>query len=335
MELTVDKAAQYSRLALSHIAREYPNKLDHVMAGPADVQGPRALHPVFFGSFDWHSCVHAYWLMARLLRAFPEHAAALEVTQAFDVVLTPANVLLECTYMRRPESRGFERPYGWAWLLKLAAELSRHDTAAGRQWCATLAPLARDVADKFMAYLPLADYPVRTGSHSNSAFAVTLALDYARDDEGLQALCLTAARRWYGEDRSCQAWEPSQDDFLSPALVEAVCMRVSLDGAAFDSWLGAFLPGIAQSTPATLFAPARVSDRSDGKIAHLDGLNLSRVWCWRILSAGWPSHDPRREPAGKAIAQHLEASLAHVAGDYMGEHWLATYAVMALLGPEA
>jgi hypothetical protein len=332
--LTPDLAAKFTRLALSHVEREFPNKLDHVMAGPADARTPRDLHPVFFGSFDWHSCVHGYWLMARLHRLAPGHAASAEVEALMGRRLTPDPVAAELAYLDRPESRGFERPYGWAWLLALAAELSSHETEAGRAWAASLRPLAEAFADRFRAFLPKADYPVRGGAHGNTAFALALAVDYARacGDAGLEALIADTAVRWYGADRDCQAWEPSGDDFLSSALVEAECLRRVMAPAAFAAWFEAFLPRLAEASPASLFEPARVSDRSDGKIAHLDGLNLSRAWCWRSLGLCLAQSDPRRAVALAAADRHLEAGLPHVAGDYMGEHWLATFALLALAG---
>jgi hypothetical protein len=332
--LTRDLAARFSALALGHVEREFPNKLDHVMGGPADARTPRELHPVFYGSFDWHSCVHGYWLLARLLRLFPDHAEAEAARALFDRQLTPGKVAAELAYLDRPESRGFERPYGWAWLLALQAELSRLTTSQGRAWSATLAPLARTVVDRFKTFLPKADYPVRGGAHGNTAFALALVFDYveATGDFELRALAEAAARRWYGGDRDCQAWEPSGDDFLSSALIEAECLRRAMPEAEFDVWFGSFLPRLAEQSPATLFTPAAVSDRTDGKIAHLDGLNLSRAWCWRSLARTLAEADPRRAVAEGSAERHLAAGLPHLAGDYMGEHWLATFALLALSG---
>ena len=332
MRLTSDIATSFTRIALGHVTREYPHKLDHVLASDADALGPRALHPMFHGSFDWHSCVHGYWTLARCLRRFPDRAECADVRALFDATFTDVKVEAECAYLRRPESRGFERPYGWAWLLMLAAELKQFDTDDGRRWSAALQPLADAFARRFIAFLPRATYPVRAGVHSNTAFALALADEYARvaDDEDLRRLFRSCARRWYGEDRDCQAWEPSQDEFLSSALTEAEAMRRLLDGEAFTPWLSAFLPRIAQREPATLFLPATVSDRSDGKIAHLDGLNLSRAWCWRGIAKAFPEGDPARAVAVQTANDHLENALPHVAGDYMGEHWLASFALLAL-----
>lgn len=334
--LTPDIAALYARTALGHVTREYPNKLDHVLESAADAQGPRALHPVFFGSFDWHSCVHGWWTLFSAYRLYPDNAAAADIRTLADSLFTTDNIAAEVDYLARPSSRGFERPYGWAWCLMLAAELARHETDEGRRWAATLQPLADAFAQRFMAFLPLATYPVRVGTHYNTAFALRLVLDYAqvRGDTGLAALCRERALAWHGTDEDCQAWEPSQDEFLSPALMEAELMRRVLPAAAFVDWLDRFLPRLAEEQPQTLFAPASVSDRSDGKIAHLDGLNLSRAWCWRGIASALPTDAPRRSVALSAAAHHLDVALPQVTGDYMGEHWLASFALLALLAAE-
>lgn len=330
--LTPEIAGLYARTALGHVTREYPNKLDHVMGGPGDVKGPRDLHPIFFGSFDWHSCVHGWWTLFTLLRLFPEMAEAERIRFLADELFKPANVAAETAYLSRPESRGFERPYGWAWLLMLAAELERHGDGRAE----TLRPLTAAFAERFKAFLPLADYPVRVGTHYNTAFALTLTLDYSdgAGDEVLSALCRNLALHWHADDHDCQAWEPSQDEFLSPALMEVVLMRRVLEPEAFSVWFDAFMPRLSRQEPATLFNPPSVSDRSDGKIAHLDGLNLSRAWCWREIAAVLDVHDPRRSIAREAARRHLDAALPHVTGDYMGEHWLASFALLALLAGE-
>jgi hypothetical protein len=322
--MTPELAQRLAAIALGHVTREYPTKLDHVLTEPGDARGPRDLHPVFYGSFDWHSCVHAYWMLANLYRRFPGLPAAAAIRGLFDTHLVAEHVAGECAYLAGASTSGFERPYGWAWLLKLAAELGRHETAEGRAWATALAPLAAAFAGRFMAFLPLATYPVRAGVHSNTAFAVRLALDYS--DGGLRSLLVDSVRRWYGADVDCQAWEPGGDEFLSPALIEAECMRAALPEVEFRAWFGRFLPRLEQSLPATLFTPAIVSDRSDGKIAHLDGLTLSRSWCWRALAAFTP--DP--QAARRTAQAHVDASLAHVSGAYMGEHWLASFAVLAM-----
>ena len=326
MRLDADRAEAFARIALGHVGQEWPQKLDQVLEGTADLRRPADLHPAFHGSFDWHSCVHAHWMLARLLRRFPSLPSAPAIAARFDATFTPANIAAERHFLAKPAARGFERPYGWAWLLKLHAELEG-------AWAATLAPLARDFADRFAAHLPRADYPVRHGVHSNTAFALTLTADWAEaHDPALLDLLRATARRWYGQDADAQAWEPSGEDFLSPVLVEAACMARLLPPAAFAAWRDRFLPRIAQREPAALFTPARVADRTDGRIAHLDGVNLSRAWCWRVLAAGLDAADPRRALAEDAAARHVAASVGEVGGHYMGSHWLASFAVLALDG---
>lgn len=318
--LTPEIAAQFAATALGHVEREYPNKLDHVLTGDADAQGPRTLHPVFFGSFDWHSCVHGYWLLARLLRTVPNLPQAAAIRALFARRLTPEAVAGELAYLSRPSSIGFERPYGWAWLLMLSAELARHDDPSP---AAALQPLASAFDGRFRTYLPKLTYPIRAGTHANTAFSVVLALEYADlHDPALASLLRRRAEDWFAADQDCPAWEPGGDDFLSSCLIEALCMARVLSSSAFASWFGQFLPRVQTGQPAALFIPATVSDRGDGKIAHLDGTNFTRAWCLRSL----PPH-----PVLTAAAEaHIAASLPHIASDYMGEHWLATFALLAL-----
>ncbi|WP_439546800.1 DUF2891 domain-containing protein [Sandarakinorhabdus sp.] len=320
-------AARMAGIALGHVTREYPHKLDHVLSGDADAQTPRALHPIFFGSFDWHSCVHGWWLLMTLLHRFPGHAHAADTLTLTTTSFTPEKVAAECAYLARPESAGFERPYGWAWLLMLHAEMARENSP----FAAVLAPLAEDFAARWRAHLPLLTYPIRTGAHANTAFALVLIADWARDhDPALLARMAARARDWFGHDRDAQAWEPDGDAFLSPTLMQALAMATLLPPAEFQPWFQAFLPDIAQHQPASLFTPARVSDRSDGKIAHLDGLNLSRAWAFRRL-ADTLGADDRAMVLRAAADAHLAAALPHIAGDYAGEHWLASFALLALL----
>ncbi|PZU09322.1 MAG: DUF2891 domain-containing protein [Sphingobium sp.] len=325
--LTRDIGERFVELTLSHLGREYPFKMDLVLTGPEDARPPREHHPVFHGSFDWHSCVHGWWQVMRLIRLFPDMSSVPQVRIRADAMLTPANIAGERAYLARAMSAGFERPYGWAWALALHAELERHDAP----WSAAVEPLARDFADRFRAFLPKLTYPLRVGTHFNIAFALTLALEWAEErDAALAALIRQKALGWFGQDRACQAWEPGGDEFLSPALCESLLMSRLLDSAAFQAWFHAFLPDLTKGEPVTLFQSAIVSDRSDGKIAHLDGLNLSRAWCWRGIAAALGPGDPVQPIAREAASRHIDASLPHVAGDYMGEHWLATFALLAL-----
>jgi hypothetical protein len=329
--LTPPQASRLAAIALGHVTREYPNKLDHVLGDASDLAAPRALHPIFYGSLDWHSCVHGHWLLAHLLRRDPRLPEADRIRALLTASFTAERVAGERAYLARPTTRGFERPYGWAWLLMLAAELARFPVAE-RDWFAALQPLAATFAQRFMDHLPRATYPVRTGVHSNTAFALTLALEYAAtcEDAALAAVVRATARRWYWNDAGCQAWEPGGEDFLSPALIEAVCMRQVLAPGEFALWFRRFLPDLEQGAPAALFEPAIVTDRSDGRIVHLDGLNLSRAWCWASLATALAPDDPLRDRLWRAARRHIDAGLPHVTGDYMGEHWLATFACLAL-----
>ncbi|KQM96703.1 DUF2891 domain-containing protein [Sphingomonas sp. Leaf25] len=323
--LTPDLAGRFARITLGHIGQQYPYKLDQVLAGPQDVRPPVDLHPIFHGSFDWHSCVHGWWQLLTIRRLFPTLPEAAAIAARADMMLIPERVAGERARLDQPFAAGFERPYGWAWLLALHAEACRHDAP----WGEALAPLAQAFAARFRDFLPKLTYPIRTGTHFNTAFALVLARDWAMTrDAALVALIDERAQAWFLGDRGCQAWEPSGDDFLSSALTEALLMRHVLPAPAFATWFAAFLPDLDRGEPATLFHPVTVSDRSDGKIAHLDGLNLSRAWCWRAIAVGHPLEDR----LGEVADRHLVASLPHLDDDYMGSHWLATFALLATAG---
>ena len=319
-------ASRFAKIALGHVTREQPNVITHV--------SPKSVHPIFYGSFDWHSCVHSYWLLATLYRLLTKLPQRGEIAALFVDSLTADKVKGELALLERASARGFERPYGWAWFLMLQAELERHKGREGKAWASALKPLAQLFAARFRDHLPKVTYPLRSGVHSSTAFALALAYEYASaHDKPLAELIRNKARAWYAGDRDCQAWEPSGEDFLSPALTEAECMRRILTPREFQRWFEAFLPRLAKGEPATLFKPAAVSDRSDGRIVHLDGLNLSRAWCWRTIAASLPTRSPLQKVAARAADAHLAASLPHISGDYMGEHWLASFALLALLAP--
>ncbi len=336
--LPVALASRFARTALANIALEYPNKQDHVIAGPADVQPSRTLHPAFHGSFDWHSCVHMHWLLARVLRLHPALPERSAIEALFDRNLAPAPIAGELAYLQRAEATTFERTYGWAWLLKLAEELTRCGSD-GQRWQQALAPLAATFATRYADYLPRAQYPWRYGMHTNSAFGLALAIDFARacGHPALESQCAAKAKAWFGDDRAGPAaWEPSGADFLSPALMEAELMRRVLAPTAFGDWLAGWLPEFAAGEPATLFTPVAVSDRSDGHIVHLDGLNLSRAWCLRGIAGALDDADPRAAVALTAADRHLAAGVEGLASaDYAGTHWLATFGVLALTGSAA
>ncbi|MBV7257748.1 DUF2891 domain-containing protein [Pacificimonas sp. WHA3] len=322
MQLTEDLAARFAALTLGHVTREFPHKLDHVLDGHKDAQRPRDLHPIFYGSFDWHSCVHGWWQLMRLCRLFPNAGFVDDVKMLRDRLFTPENIAAERAYLSRPHAAAFERPYGWAWLMALSGEMPALET------------FARDFAALMVSYLGRMTYPIRTGTHFSSAFAMILAHRWAESrDPALSAVIERRARIWFLNDRDCQAWEPEGDAFLSPALIEAALLSQILPGPEFERWFDRFLPRISTGTPATLLTPAIVSDRSDGKIAHLDGLNLSRAWCWRLIGRALPDGHAVQAVAAAAYRDHLNAGLPHIAGDYAGEHWLATFALLALEAP--
>ena len=326
--LDAELASRMARIALSHVRQEYPHKLDHVLESDADALPPRVLHPIFYGSFDWHSCVHGWWSLLSLRRLFPHLPEAAGVAEFAHDSFTQDKVGVELAYLDRPSSRGFERPYGWAWLLQLHLEATRH----AEPWGENLKPLADAFAARLSAYLEVLTYPIRVGTHFNSAFSLTLALAWAEEfDVDLAGKIRDRARHWFGADRDCQAWEPGGDEFLSSALTEALCMRRA-EPELFPGWFARFLPRITERDPPTLFTPATVSDRSDGKIAHLDGLNLSRAWCWRSIAPLLA--EPERSIALAAADEHLCAALPQISGHYMGEHWLQSFALLALLAPE-
>jgi hypothetical protein len=264
----------------------------------------------------------------RLMRTFPEVQEAAQIRMLADQMLVPARAAGELAYLQRPASAGFERPYGWAWLLALHDELCQH---ADRRWADALAPLAHAFAARFRDFLPRLTYPIRVGTHFNISFALTLAHHWAAEhDAQLHVAIGHHAYSWFGHDLNCQAWEPGGDEFLSPALTEALLMSRILSQRDFAIWLDNFLPHLDSQQPASLFHPATVSDRSDGKIAHLDGLNLSRAWCWRSIARTLGGSHRLHGLMKAAAEQHLHASLPHIAEDYMGEHWLATFAVLAM-----
>jgi hypothetical protein len=327
--LTDATADRLAELPLRCLRVEFPNKLDHVMNGPGEVRSPKALHPAFYGCFDWHSSVHGHWLLVRLLRTHPGMAKAAEIRAALEEDLTPERIAAEVVYWDQPNRRSFERTYGWAWLLKLAAELKAWEAPEAQRWSAALEPLALRIAAAYREFLPKQTYPIRTGVHPNSAFSLDLALDYARaaKDPALEAAILERARFWFGKDRRGPlAWEPGGEDFLSPCLEEAALMARVLPRDRFGAWLDAFLPGL----PGPL-SPAQVSDRTDPKIVHLDGLNLSRARALYDLARTFSTRGPRRAALIRAADRHAMASLPHLAsGSYEGEHWLATFGVRML-----
>ena len=332
-----EQASAFARLALRGLSREYPNKPEHVMAGPDDIKAPRALHRAFYGSYDWHSSVHGHWMLVRLCRVVPDLPEKNEIRALLEEHLTAANLRAEAEYFARKESKPFERPYGWAWLLKLAEELHGWADADAKRWSGNLRPLVDVVVARYLEFFPKQTYPIRTGVHPNTAFGLAFAHDYACaiGHSRLRGLVEERARFYFRADEDAPArWEPGGADFFSPSLAEADLMRRVLPAAEFREWFTRFLPGAARGEPASLFAPAEVTDRADPQLVHLDGLNLSRAWCMNSVAGVLPEGDPARAALLSASARHAEAALGHVAsGDYAGEHWLASFAVLLLSTP--
>ena len=324
-------AGRFANLALRCAHMEYPNKISHTLGSDADVRPPRELAPAFFGCYDWHSSVHGHWLLARLARQFPQAPFAADARAALARSLTPARIAGEVAYFQTPGRASFERPYGLAWLLLLAAELRTWDDPQAQEWARTLAPLEAEAAQRLRSWLPKLRYPIRVGEHSQTAFAFGLVHDWARvtRDAEMQSLIEAKARAFYTGDTDCPlAYEPSGEDFLSPCLAEADLMRRILPAREYGEWLRHFLPVIPASSKKPWLAPAEVTDRSDPKLAHLDGLNLSRSWMLLGIASGLPQGDRRIGALNAAAEAHAAAALPAVTGEhYEGGHWLGTFAV--------
>ncbi len=328
--LTPALVSAFAQTGLTNIRREYPHLLQHTLTGPRDARTPRALHPAFYGSYDWHSCVHQHWMLVRLARIFPDLPERAEVDSALRAHLTAENLSAEAAYCAAPERATFERPYGWAWLLKLAQELRAYDPALAQN----LAPLVTVIRDSFVRYLRALSHPVRHGVHGNTAFAMGFALNYARsvDDQELKLLCTSRAATWFGHDADYPAqYEPGGEDFFSPALVEAGLMARILPQPAFVKWFDRFLPRLAQGEPAGLLKPVAVGDLSDPRIGHLIGLNLNRAWVWQRLAKILPAGDGRGPLIEAAAERHFAAALPQLsATDFGRAHWLGSFAVYTL-----
>jgi len=322
-------AERFARLALDCIHREYPNKIAHAMSSDRDARPPRELTPAFYGCYDWHSAVHGHWLLVRLVRTFPNARFSAATRVALDRSLSESNLAREATYLAGEGRESFERPYGLAWLLELAAELREwRDPDAGR-WSRALAPLERAAAARLRAWLPKLSHPVRSGEHTQTAFALGLLLDWARiaGDTAFSSLVEERIRAYYLTDSACPvAWEPSGEDFLSPCLAEADAVRRVLPRARFARWLNVFLPNV----PLT---PAKVTDAADGRLAHLDGLNLSRAWMLEGIAEALGKPNPRYAGLARLANDHREAGLRAVTGEhYAGGHWLGSFAVYLATG---
>jgi hypothetical protein len=329
-------AGRFAELALKCLHQEYPNKIAHTLAGDEDVRPPRELFPAFHGCYDWHSAVHGHWLLARLVRQFPNAAFAPGARAAVAQSLTRENIAGEVAYLQQAGRASFERPYGLAWLLQLTAELRSWKDPQAQEWARNLAPLETEAAARIKRWLPDLYYPIRVGEHDQTAFSFGLMWDWAgvAGDAEMRKLVADAARRFYAADRNCPlSYEPSGQDFLSPCLAEADFMRRVLDRAAFTRWLTTFLPEIPKSARADWLPTAVVTSRSDPKLAHLDGLNLSRAWMLHGIASGLAPSDRRVAALIDAARRHREAALPQVTGEhYEGGHWLGTFAVYLVTG---
>lgn len=329
-DLVLDEegAARFAGLALDCMHREYPNKLSQVLSDETKLLPPKVLHPAFYGCFDWHSSVHGHWMLTRLLKEFPSLPLRSRIIDGLSQSLTAENIAAEIAYFD-DASASWERTYGWAWLLQLATELASWDQQEGQQWAAILRPLAVVIRDRYIEFLPRQEYAIRTGVHPNTAFGLSFAFDYAlaTDDSALKNAVEAAALRYYADDRDCPiSWEPGGEDFLSPCLEEAALMARVLPDTHYGDWLAAFLPSLWERDS---LRPANVSDRSDPKIVHLDGLNLSRAWNLYIIAD--EVDDALALLLREKAEAHLAATLPHVTSEhYEGSHWLGSFAIYAL-----
>lgn len=330
-------AGEFAGIALANVVREYPHYESHWRIDDSPVLPIRELHPCFYGSFDWHSCVEMLWVLAHLLRHYPALVPADEIRAVLNAHLTEPALAAEAACFAPEQHRTAQRPYGWSILLALTRETATWDDPDAARWSAALQPLSRLFATRFLDWLPKVTYPIRYGLHENGAFGLSRALPYAdylasQGEPQLREVITETAWRWFGSDRDYPgAWEPSGADFLTPALAEAELMSRLMSAADFGAWLEDFLPGISDRNPAALFTPAVVTDASDGLIAHLHGLNLHRAWCWRRIAAALPDGDSRVAAVEAASREHAEASLPQVTeGPYAVEHFLAYYALLLL-----
>jgi hypothetical protein len=332
--MTDQQVISMSRLALDGIGREYPNKPSNVMIGQESVQSPREMHPAFYGCFDWHSSVHGHWLLVRVLKQYPDISIAKDIRACLEGSLTPEKMKAEAAYFRAKHNRSFERMYGWAWALRLAAELHGWDDEQGRRWAQAIDPLEKTIVSRARDYLPNLNWPIRTGVHQDSAFALAQILDYARlvGDRETETLIVERSRQYYLNDTDYPVrYEPSGEDFFSSGLNEADLMRRILSTDEFSAWLDDFFPTLRDGLLGNLLSPAEVSDITDGKLVHLAGLNFNRAWTMNGVASALPADDPRAVLLRTTANAHTKAGLQYVfSGQYEGEHWLATFAVYVL-----
>lgn len=327
-------AEGFAGMALRCIQQEFPNKPSHVMNDKQEILGPQEMHPAFYGCFDWHSSVHGHWMLIRLLKKFPNLPQAKTIREALSRNLTKDNLLNEAAYFQQKGRKSFERTYGWAWLLKLVEELHGWEDPDGKTWRQNIRPLEQEIVSKYLDFLPKQTYPIRTGVHPNTAFGIAFALDYSRavKNSQLETLLINRAKDYFAQDQNCPAaWEPGGEDFFSPCLMEADLMRRILPQSQFATWFNKFLPQIPKNKAPNLLAPATVTDRSDGKLVHLDGLNLSRAWCMKHIASSLSPKHKAVPILYEAADLHTTDALSNIhSGDYSGEHWLASFATYLL-----
>ncbi|NND97000.1 MAG: DUF2891 domain-containing protein [Pirellulaceae bacterium] len=333
-KLTSDQVAIFAKLALTGIVQEYPNKPSNVMDSAADVQSPRQMHPVFYGSFDWHSSVHGHWMLARLLKQHPDAPIAQDIRAALNQQLTAEALQLEADYFTAKHNKSFERMYGWAWMMQLVSELHTWDDPDAKRWRQSLIPIEQRIVSLATDYLPKLSFPIRTGVHRDTGFALGMLLDYARatDNSELEKLLVQKALEFYQADVDYPAhYEPSGHDFFSSGFNEADLMRRVLSSEEYAEWLDKFLPQLANGELGPMMEPVEVSDVTDGHLVHLAGLNLSRAWTMKGIAGALENDDPRKLLLLTSVDEHAEAGLKYVtSGHYEGEHWLATFAVYHL-----
>lgn len=332
-QLDAQAAGRFAKLALACVQLEYPNKIAHVLNSAADAKTPHELTPAFYGCMDWHSAVHGHWLLARLARTFPTAPFTADAIAALNANITPEHIAGEVRYITATGRETFERPYGLAWLLQLAQELREWNSPEAQKLSATLAPLEQAVVGRISTWLPKLAYPIREGEHAQTAFSFGLILDWARSthNTAIEKMLVSKIKEFHVKDRACPlAYEPSGQDFLSPCIAEADVMRRVIGPAEFSEWLAGFLPQIPKTAkaPQTAWLPIGVvTDKSDGKLAHLDGLNLSRAWMLEGIASVLPDADPRKKALLATAKTHADSGLASVTGEhYEGGHWLGSFA---------
>lgn len=332
--LTDEQAARLAGLALKGLDQEYPNKPGNVLASARDVRPPRELTPAFFGCFDWHSSVHGHWMLVRLLKVQPDFSRAQEIRDRLEQHLTLANIQAETKHFQQPEHKSFERLYGWAWYLRLVAELHQWEDPQGQRWRENLRPLEEHLVAATLAFLPKQAYPIRTGVHPNTAFGLAQIRDYAVavKNQGLIEMIDQRSRDYYLADRNYPIeYEPSGEDFFSAALNEADLMRRVLGPEEFADWFAKFIPDLERPAVERFLTPVSVTDITDGKLVHLAGLNFNRAWTLQGVVQALPASNPLRNRLARAAAEHTQAGMEYVfTGDYAGEHWLGTFAIYVL-----